>query len=215
MSGTGSSADARNSDETRQALAALDRGRNDAPGQPTAYEGEEGRPRPATGDEDAPFVKMPPFTEEPVLWTPGLQLSTSAYVTTSGVDVAMYRLLQVLFELSWDGTGASPDTSQLSIIPEHLARSVLSPPEAWYPTGVVDPSVSYITPAGFGDGYGSRTFAPAELRTRAFTSANAPRVQRFCLQFDVTNAKAFRLNLAELVAQQTTSKVALAYQRSN
>lgn len=214
MSGSGLASDARNGETTRAALAQLDRGRNDGRGQVGAYEGEEGRPRPATGDEDAPFVKMPPFTEEPVLWTPGLQLSTSVYVQTSAVDVAMYRLLQILFELSWTGAGASPDTSQLSIIPEHLARSTFSPPEAWYPTAVVDPSVSYITPTGFGDGFGSRTFAPAELRTRAFTSTTA-RIQRFCLQFDVTNAKAFRLNLAELVSQQVTSKVALAYQRSN
>lgn len=202
----------RNTNDTRSQLEQLDRGRSNSAEQVNGYEIGTGEPRAWPGDEDAPFVKTPPFTEEPQLWLPATTLSTSAYGLTDPIDVEDFRLLQVLFELQWDGVAESD--CQLSILAEHLAASVLDPPEQWYVTGVVDPTVSYVNPFGIGDGYGSRVFAPSEFRTPVFTAA-ALRTQRFALQFDVTNAKAFRLRYAQVVQAQAASVLALAYQRSN
>jgi hypothetical protein len=215
MSSGGQSNPSRNSDETRAAIDRLDRGNETSPAQRVGYDAGDGQSTEWPGDTDAPFVKSPPFTEEPVAWLPTTPLpADGTYVTTPEVDVEDWRLLQVLIELFWENANAV-NTSQLSLVAEHLASSVMAPPEQWYVTGVVDPAVTVVALPGFGDGIGSRSFAPSELRTELMSVPGFFRTVRLCLQFDVANAKAFRLNLAQLIDTQTTSAVALSYQRSN
>jgi hypothetical protein len=205
----------RNTNDTRAELDQLNRGQSNDVSRVVGYDGPGGEPRTWQGDDDSPFIKALPFTEEPVLWAFLSPLPTAAagYTALPGIDVEDYRLLQVLFELQW-GLNAHP-TSQLSILPEHLAVSHYDPPEAWYATTVVNPTITLITPALQGDGYGSQVFSPSELRTPIMTAAVGVRTQRFCMQFDVSNVKTFRLKVLELAQGQNASQLAVAYQRSN
>jgi hypothetical protein len=201
----------RNSADTNAELDGLDRGNQAASG--NTYDAGPDGPQAWHGDADAPFVKALPFTEVPVPWFgPEPIIGGAAFEVTDEVDVSDWRLLQVLIEMSWDDAVAA--TAQLALVAEHLAPSVFAPgTNVWYVTGVVDATVTYVTQLGFGDGFGARVFAPSQLRSQVFTAVGA-RTVRMCLQFDVTNASKFRLNVGQLIQGQT-SLVALAYQRSN
>ena len=208
---SGRSASSNNSD-TNAELDGLRRGRPDGAANPMGYESEDGGTKDVTGDDDAPFFKAPPFPEAPVPWFgPEVLVAQATYVQTTEVDVSDWRLLQVLLELRWTNAGVA--TAQLGLLAEHLAASLLDPPEDWYVTAVVDPTVAYVTQPGFGDGFGSRMFAPSQLRSPIFNTAGT-RTVKFCLQFDVANASKFRLSVGQLVANQTC-EVAMSYQRSN
>lgn len=202
---------ASNSEQTARELAALYRNERINSGTVVAYDGPGGKPFAVPGDEQSAWLKVPPFTEAVRFWQAAEALSRTDYVATVEIDVAAVRLITVYFKLVW--TDDTDDTSQLSIIPEHRAKDDQSVTE-WYTTGVVNPTIAAVDPTGttFGDGFGSRTWHPAELRTPVFTGA--PRTVRSKLTFDVADAESFRLQLLENIAAQANSTLELKYARS-
>lgn len=207
---------ASNSLQTARELEALYRSDRKSAGAVVGYVGPGGAPLGIPGDAQSAWLKVPPFTESVKLWLepsalPGGALPVADYVVTPEIDVAAVRLLTVYIKLVW--TDVAEDTAQLSIIPEHQAADSQYG-EEWYTTGVVNPTITPIDPTGtaFGDGTGSRTWFPAELRTPVFTTA--PRTVLSKLVFDVADASRFRLQVLQNVAAQTESTLELKYARS-
>lgn len=201
-----------NSTQIRRELAALYRDHRVAGGPMLAYLGPDGRPTVVPGDQESAWLKVPPFTEPVTQWQEAKTLSVTDYVATQPLDVSSVRLITVYFELFW--TDAAVATSQLSLIPEHRANNALGVTD-WYTTGVVNPVITAVDPTGatYGDGFGSRTWHPAELRTPTF-NASTSRTVRSKLTFDVADAVSFRLRALQNVVAQVNSTLALSYSRS-
>jgi len=166
--------------------------RTEQPGLRTGYVGLEGEAKGASGDADAPFVKVPPFTDDPQQLVDGLVLPNAGdlgaeYLILPAVQCRLFRFIQIYLEYTMAAGG------QLSLIPEVEALG------AWYATTLVDSTVAAIVPTGTrfaSGGFGSRNFEGTELRTDVLANG----VARFALNFDVTGVEQFRLNVLDLSA---------------
>ncbi len=185
-----------NSRTTEAELEDLFRPQDAEPGTTAGYRSQSGEALPARGDDDAPYVKVPPFATPPQLWVRDLDVPLAPdddYVVTPGpgIDCLQQRLLQLYFELEIAEEG--DEIAQLSFIPEGSAAG------EWYVVGVVDLTVTAVDLASarfpLGTSFGSRTFYPSELRSPAFAGAG---VVRWILAYDVSPFEAFRLNVRDL-----------------
>jgi len=201
----------KNDDDTRLSLEQIDKSRKSSAVSGYALPG--GQPQAVPGDEDAPFVKSPPFPESPVVWVPPTALAAT-YTISSPVDVEDWRLLKVYIEMLWPANS----NSQIAMLPETLGPQQLGATslsqQEWYSAGVVDPTITYLQPNGFGNNYGARTFSQSMLVSPVLAAGAATRAARFTLVFDVSDATQFRLQLAQLTQGQASATFALAYQRS-
>ena len=198
-----------NTRETRKALQQRYRDRRGASGIISAYEDQSGFPRDTSGDEEGPWVKAPPFTEDPQRWIEPFLLPSAdagaAYVTLPPVDVKQYRFLAVYITYTIPVAGAPPPpqgVGQLSLVPEMRSLGDANQ-EAWYTTSMVDLAFTPTTlnPPFSPIPFASRTFFPSELRWPAAAVgpvAVTPLTMRTRLLFDVSDAEAFRLNVQEL-----------------
>lgn len=189
---------------TRLQLEGLNRDqRTRTDGPVMQYSDLTGRPRAVPGDDESAWLKSPPFLTNQNAWLEQFAftdaLDPQVFAATDEAECQDYRLLTAFFAftLGDDGETAS---GQLSVIAE--ARGVVGqvPRELvrWYPLAVLDPSVSYVTLTGFGNGFGQRTFAPAVLQSPAFTGG-ANRVVSWILTWDVSVFAAVRLRLLATV----------------
>lgn len=194
----------KNAFATRLELQGLNRdqlARNDGP--VIQYSDLGGRPRAVPGDEESAWIKTPPFLTNQNAWLEQFAftdaLNPSVFVATDEAECQDYRLLTAFFAFTL-GDDTETASGQLSIIAE--GRGAVGQPDGefvrWYPMAVLDPSVSYVTAAGFGNGFGQRTFAPAVLQSPAFTGG-ANRVVTWILTWDVTVFAAVRLRLLATV----------------
>lgn len=173
------------------------------------YEDEAGVPREVQGDEQGPWGKVPPFTEDPKIWLPETVIPQTPYLQFPQVDCKQFRLLTAYFTY----TVPVADTGQLSIIPEKLALDVNNELQ-WYTTSLVDVLITAVTPAAPFNltlGFGSRQFYPAEFRWPAVAIAGAI-TMRTLLTFEVSDADSFRLNVADLADVANT--ISALYARS-
>ncbi len=191
-----------NTRQTRQQLA-QQRGGNAVEATPIAYEGEGGVPREVEGDAQGPHIKVPPFTEDPQLWQPDILLPTTPYLALPQVDTRQYRLLTAYITYSIPTGGEPPmpfGSGQLSLVPEKLAIDAQSELQ-WYTTSLVDVTLTARTLAApwaaLVTGFGSRDFFPAEFRWPSGGGMAGPAVLRTMLTFEVSDADAFRLNVAD------------------
>ncbi len=178
------------------------------------YIAQDGAPNALRGDVEAPWIKVPPFTTEPVLWWNDL-LSSTEYLPLPGIQVDQYRTFRVYFEYAIAGA-----TGILSIIPQHRVQVQAQEDDEsddgqWYCTSLVNPTATPLTPSGsrfLEGGFASRIFNPVELRTNdAMGQAMVTGVSRFLLDFDVSSAKAFRLNVFEATEGEDTNRLRLYY----
>ena len=174
---------------------------------PGGYEDPSGAPKPTRGDDDAPWVKTPPFSTAPTVWVSELPiprlLAPADYLALPTLECFQERLLQIYFELTI--TDAGNDMCQLSLIPEGFAQG--NP----YIASVVDPTMTAFVPgasARFPFTLGSRTFAPSELRTPSFVIVGGG-IIRFLLTFDIAPYESFRLNIRDLTGTGATTLRAL------
>jgi hypothetical protein len=202
---------ASNSAQTSRELESLYRGARINAGVAMAYSGPGQVPIAVPGDAESAWLKVPPFTEPVRMWQPAATMSIADYVATQPVDVASVRIITVYFKMVW--TAAASANAQLSFIPEHRAKDDQGATE-WYTTGVVNPTITAVNPTGatYGDGFGSRTWHPAELRSPLFTGG--PRTVLSKLTFDVADAESFRLQVLQNVVAQVNSTLELKYSRS-
>lgn len=154
---------------------------------------EGGVSRAQPGDEDAPWVKAPPFPSDVSQWLTVDPLPVDDYVFTTPIDVANKRVFNVWVDfLSAAGEGVS----QLSLVPQvfnDFAAVDGAPIDAFWNTIVLDPTITVVdlsaTVLGLPEA-GSRTFHPAELRSAALAGGARWRV---VVPFDVTMWSRFRL----------------------
>jgi hypothetical protein len=177
----------------------------DSTNQQIAYE-DNGATRNVQGDEEAPWVKVPPFTEsppEPYITSEQLP-SSNAYVVLPEIDVSDSRLLTLYVDYTAASAG---NDGQLSIIPQ---ASRDDSGDSFFSIPVIDPTLTLVSCTGFTPQIGSRNVYPAELRTEAL----ADTVQLVLpLPFDVAPYSRFRFLMAELGAG-TAGTITLAFARS-
>jgi len=182
--------------------------RQEAP--PQGYVSQDGAPQTERGDAEAPWIKVPPFTTQPVPWC-NFVLSATEYVPTPEIEIFQQRVIQVFFRYNIVG-----DAGILSTIAENKVQIAAGedPADAWYTTTLVDPTPTVFSPPGTrfpAGGFISRTFSPSELRTQ---SLSGPSVARFLLAFDVSTAVSFRLNLFEAAEGEDENEIELFYSLS-
>lgn len=216
---------ASNTREIRKELEQRWRGRTgEASGFRSAYEDQGGAPRDVQGDEEAPWHKAPPFTEDPQIWLRPTALASNAYLTLEGIDTKQYRLLAIYVTYLIPQAQVPPaGVGQLSIVPEMRSIDPLTRDTQWYTLSMVDLAFvttntlvtpfAAITPGGFA----TQNFFPTEFRWPAapLGPVGAATTLRTRLIFDVSDAEAFRLNLAEVNAGSAgENSASLAYARS-
>ena len=200
--------DAKNQLATQRELASQFRNPTGAKqAAPGGYTDEGGMPRNVAGDEEAPFLKTPPFLTPIAPWVLAQELIFGKdYTVLPEVECRAYRLISVYFAFRLTGTDG-----QLGIVPEARAEDRLGNID-WYPLGVVDSLVTPISVAPFGNGFASRTVSPSQVQTQALTGL-AGRVVKFNLMWDVTGFDSFRLLVAELdEADEETGTLDVFYQ---
>lgn len=181
-----------------------------------SYQGPAGIPQSVQGDNEAPWVKSPPFPASVQSWfsavtggTPDLPLDN--YVFTSPIDVEQRRVLSVWL----DFTAAAPlTTSGLSIVPQVFNDSSGEGGEFWN-TVVIDPTLSAIDLSATVlamPGVGSRMFRPAELRSPLLPFSARWQVS---IPFDVTPWGKFRLAVGVYGAAGAAGDLHLGYSFAN
>jgi hypothetical protein len=187
-----------NAADTRKQLRGLRRERDEGEAQVIGFEDAGGGSRAVLGDEDAPWLKTPPFTTvaERLMGRVALPPTPGPYLAGTEIQTTNYRLLTLY--LDYDLT-AAPAGGQLSLVPEAFDTKE----QLWRPTGLVDPTVLPVTLSPpFGAGFGSRNFLPAELRGPAFPGVGAFQA---ALQFDVSPYERFRISVLELISTATST----------
>jgi len=180
--------DLSNQRRTQLELQQLRRNGAVADGTVIGYEDDFGVPRAWSGDEDAGYVKVPPFPSDAAPWATFTPLPNvdEAYAFTPVLDVAKERILAVWFDYT-PVVGGGP----LSVVAQ--AARTLNDPQDFYPIAVINPTlttVSLATP--FVPGFSSRDFFPSELRTNSSFAAKA------IIPFDVSPYVAFRVGVIDL-----------------
>ena len=162
------------------------------------------------GDNEGPWLKVPPFTEDPKIWLPTTTLGTTPYLALPQIDTKQFRLLTLYMTYVVDGES----NGQLSIVPEKLALDENGDLQ-FYETALVDASVTSRTLAApFNQtlGSGSRNFLPSEFRWPP-AATSGPVTLRTMLTFEVSDADAFRINVADVISANVNTFSAL-YARS-
>jgi len=159
-----------------------------------SYQGPAGIPQSTQGDNEAPWIKAPPFPASVQPWFTAVtggnpNLPVRDYVFTPPIDVEQRRVLSVWVDFT--ATAAGP-LSGLSIVPQVFNDSAGEGGEFWN-TVVIDPTLSVIDLSATVlamPGVGSRVFRPAELRSPVL-----PLLARWqvSIPFDVTPWGKFRL----------------------
>lgn len=196
-----------NQRQTQHELEAL-RNRPDGDDQqdviPIGYVGMDGVRRTIPGDGESAFLKTPPFESDTARWerfftVPLLDVVAVPlnYAFTPPVDVTTRRLLNAW--IAWTlPIDIAENPNILSILPQGKRDER---DDAWYTIGVVDPTLTPSIPI---QGFGSRTFYQAELRTPSITaSALGPTFFRTVLTFDVAIYTSFRLAVATTIGAGT------------
>ncbi len=219
---------ATNSRDTRKHLQQRFRNKNrDGAGMLIAYEDANGANRDIQGDAEAPWVKNPPFTEDPQKWLaptllPSVAVASTPYITLQPINVKQYRALAVyLTYLIPEAAGPPAGIGQLSLVPEMLAIDPNLGQAQWYTMSLVDLAFSVVSgalnPPFDNLVFASSNFFPQELRwpDTAVGPVTADLTLRTRLFFDVTNAEAFRLSAIELNASSPNENtLSVAYSRS-
>ena len=176
------------------------------PTQAMGYE-SGGIAAPVVGDEEGPWLKVPPFATLPQLWG-DFTFTAAAYVPLDVLDTGQVRTVTTLFNV----TGlALNNTSQLSIVGGTYlptAPGELITLANFYTIAVIDPTPTTVTLlAPFNAPAISRTVTNGELRTQAIPLND---VLRFVIQWDVAPYQNFALYLRDLSATPL-SKVRVHY----
>lgn len=204
-----------NSEELRRAL---ERGRAPSAGEVSqqGYADPAGVPRAVGGDDDAPWLKTPPFPSDVTRWFSANNTDDAAfdddYVLTEPLDVTNWRLFTLWIDFR-PTTQAAGVSGLLSLVPlaARQLNKVNPPATEFYPIGVVDPTLTVLDLSAtiFGlSVFGSRTFSPAELRTPAVPVAE---VLQATLVFDVSQYVALRFGVGAVLDQDVDATVALGY----
>ena len=133
----------RNQGSTRRDIKRL-RNDSDSNTSPMGYEDGAGVPQAVEGDEEAPFLKTPPFPTQATRWFRNVNVFDTEWLFTDPIDVAKRRLLTVWILFNSD---AAPGP-ELLFIPyaAHAPRPVTGGtiPEDFYAITVVDPTLTRV-----------------------------------------------------------------------
>lgn len=155
------------------------------------YEDAAGVDRSVQGDEEAPFLKTPPFPTRVTRWLRVENLQSAAsWVFTSALDVASARLLTVWFEYDSDA-----DDQSLLVVPQ--ARR--DPDQSFYTITVIDPLITRVVgtaPFPATETFGQRDMMATQLRIPPTPAGGVAIFSRQVVQFDVAAYSAFRLGLS-------------------
>lgn len=145
------------------------------------------------GDDDAPFVKQPPFVSMFTAWGQRLPFVSTEYVFLPVLDVGNVRKLTAYFEF----TGGSSDASRLSILAGAVAPGQQTADiNSFFPIATITQTVTSITlGAPFTSPASSRPVMPGELRT-AIVANNI--TIRFCQDWDVSGFNRVTLAVLDL-----------------
>lgn len=198
---------ASNTRETRKELGQRYHERRSGSGVPMGYEDEAGTPLDVSGDIEAPYFKVPPFTEDPQLWQAPVLVPAAEYLPLPQIDTKQYRLLALYLTYTIPAVGAPvpPEgVGQLSLVPEVRSLDAVTRDLQWYTMAFINPAITVTTlNAPFVPltaGFGSRNFLPSEFRwpAAAIGPVAAATVLRTRLVFDVSDIEAIRFNINEL-----------------
>jgi hypothetical protein len=178
------------------------------------YEDQAGVPRATGGDDEAPWLKTPPFPASVQSWftattggTPDLPIGD--YVFTTPIDVEQRRVITVWIDFT---VLAAP--ARLSLVPQVFDDAV-GPDGAFFNTVVIDPTLTArdlsTTVLALPEA-GSREFRPAEFRSPVLPPTARWRV---VIPFDVTMWSRFRLAAGVVVGVAAGGALALGYSFSD
>lgn len=215
-------ADTANQRSTRRELAQGRRHDSIGNAPVLGYLDEGDVPRAVGGDEEAPWLKTPPFPSNVVAWFTGVtggqaltpqvpDLPLGNYVFTAPIDVEQRRVLNVWIDFTAQGDDV---TSGLSLVPQ-VFNDMVSPEGEFWNTVVIDPSLSVLDLSATVlalPGVGSRVFRPAELRSALLAPAGRWRV---VIPFDVTPWSRFRLAAGVYGAVGAAGDLKLGYSFTN
>lgn len=151
-----------------------------------------GMPRGVQGDENGPFVIVPPFPTGPAQWFEHTFLDTE-YLLLPTLAVENVRTVTTFFRLRGVAAG-----STFSVIPGSVLPGAASPPldSDFYMFAAVNPTLTELTlNPPFNNPASSRAVMPAEFRTLSF---GATKPLHFAMQWDVSSYAFFTLALADL-----------------
>lgn len=166
------------------------------PTQAMGYEAD-GIASAVVGDEEAPWLKVPPFATTPQLWGE-FTFDAAEYVALDPLIIGPVRTVTTFFKVTG---GALDDTSRLSIVAGTYLPTATGQPvdlDNFYTIAVIDPTPTSVTlGAPFNEPAISRTSMVGELRTQVIPNGD---VLYFVLQWDVAPYQSFALYLADLSA---------------
>lgn len=167
-------------------------------GVPAGYAGPGGAARAQQGDDEAPFEKVPPFpTKAQVIWAAPTLIN--AYGLSDDFDVESSRKATLLVRYT-----PGENNSKLSIIP--LVFEVGEELGIAMQLGVVDATLTALTPPTLSGPWGSRLIYPSEFRTAALPAA-VP--FQFVLQWDVEPYARMAFLAAEVGAEDEPGELEL------
>ncbi len=190
---------ASNDGSSRSEIQKLRRDKNSDDSSVMGYEDAAGVPQAVQGDQDAPWLKTPPFPSNvQTLFNDVLPLVPApGYLPTGSINVKDRRLLLLWIRY----TSADPD-GQMSFIPEGAKTNEDG---VFFPIAVVNPFLTVLGAPLVG--FGSRTVFETELRLEPIAGGGVRTLG--ALAFDVSGYEAFRFRIGEL--SPTAGTVQLGY----
>lgn len=167
-------------------------------GVPAGYAGVGGQALAQQGDDQGPYEKLPPFpTKAEVIWAAPTALN--AYGLSDDFDVEYKRVATLLLRYT-----PAEANSILSIIP--VVFEVGEDLGIAMQLGVVDASITVLTPPTLSGPWASREILPSEFRTAALPIA-VP--YQLVLQFDVAPYSRMAFLAAEVGAAEDPGELEL------
>ncbi len=179
----------RNADQVRKELLRMrkDAGKNRGPTQ--GYKNEGGQAVQQRGDDDSPFVKLPPFPDKTTLEYLAADLGAGPVIGPL-LECAKARVLSLWVEYA---PAANANDPQLAIVAAAVRPGQEEEPLGpnLYPLSVVDAALTPLAPPVAAQ----RTFYQSELITDVLPGGTPV---RFLLPFDVSNIRTVLFQAREI-----------------
>lgn len=179
----------RNADQVRKELARMRKDALKNRGATQGYKNEGGQAVQQPGDDDSPFVKLPPFPDKTTLEYLAADF-TGGIVIGSPIELAKARALTLWVEYA---PAANANAPQIGIVGAALRPGQEQDPLGpnLYPLSVLDAALTPLVPPVAAQ----RTFYQSELVSDVLVGGT---VFRFLLPFEVSNLRTVLFQVREI-----------------